>query len=143
VPRHLGEQVARLRRPVTDKARHGGEADQGLDDVTMRARHQKLRAQTDLGSESGQLRAHLQLVVDRDLQWGREGVQVGVHEACMVDRWRGNADHGRSSRARGGSRLSLDPVESLVSTTASTNRAVAAITPSYVDKVDSVRATRT
>ncbi len=64
------------------------EAEERLDD---RERQQlgvrQLRAQADLGPRSSQLRAYLQFVVDLDIQCGREGVEVGVHEASRVDRW--------------------------------------------------------
>ena len=87
----VAEQVTQMCGGVALKARLGGEAQQCLDHRQGDALGvRELRAKIHRGSRSC------------------------VHEASTVDRWACNADHGRPSRARGGSRLRRDPLESVI-----------------------------
>ncbi len=67
-----------------------------------RQRHQLrigvLRAESDRRAPRRALRRYSQQVTGRDVQCGREGVQIGVHESLRVRRWVRNADLGHPSR---------------------------------------------
>ena len=53
-------------------------------------------------------------VIDRHVQCGCKGVQVGVHKTSTVEMVMSNADLGRLCRVRRGSPISRGPLESSV-----------------------------
>ncbi len=57
------------------------------------------------------LRAGLQQVIGPDIECGREGVQVGVHEGLRVRRWVSNADLGYLSHLTRSRHAGLYPLE--------------------------------
>ena len=112
--RQIGKQVPQVSPRVTQPARLGGEARQGLhhrEGDQFRIAQQ--RADTHLGPPGRELRRFLQHVVGLHLKCGSEGVQVGVHEGLQVRRRIATPILGTLHRKPGRTRRS-DPLELII-----------------------------
>jgi hypothetical protein len=103
--------MARLR--VGPDGRGEGEEDGERQQLGVR----DLGGEPDPRAPLAQLGTHPDGVVDRHVQCGHKGIQVGVHETSKVELGLINADLACLSRVGRGPSLSRDPLESTVLST--------------------------